>query len=511
MNGFSQPKPPEAASNAPQTVENPALTPDQQKAEVQGGTRLGLAEIKQEMESGNTKIKEMEEKAKGLRTNVSWMANTAEEISATDFGAHAIPGAIEAGFDDDIKAKLKEFGFGDENNIAAIKAVAKEIALEHYKRTGKSAANTKSYLESEFKQNLLSVTENLKKLYESNKDKIKSPAEGIEMFAQYCGIQFIKNGTLQPKELKQLLLLDKTMHEQLSTGFVEYFNLKEKQKSLSSQAAETVDDNIKPEELVESIQLKTKLQIIIGPEGFDKQISEIKAKIIEQLPENLSAANKEKYADSAIEQLKQKNPQPGEGRELDTSGKWSENIDPKTFESETIQDAAKEAVEDFKTGNALIDGILGFVKMISPDLFASITALLKGLNFGKAPEKVFEGLSAEENKSANKFINLAATLKLEQENIDRLTKDKDQFKKVIANRKKEDLTWEKYVEKYLTQTEIDELKMKNNLDTDSAEKIVNIFLTPVNPEATDATDQPETAPENAGQPAAPPAQTPPSA
>jgi hypothetical protein len=234
MNGFNQPaEQPERIAQAPA----PAATPDQARADVQGGTRLEMGKIQQELNTGNTRLTELETQARSLRTNVGWMNNPSEEISSLDLGAHAIPSAIESGFDNEIVQKLQEFGLGDENNIAAIKAAAKNIALEHYKKTGKKVLDTKKYLEGEFKQNLLSVTENLKTLYENNKEKIKSPLEGIEMFAQYCGIQFIKNKIIQPKELKELLLLDKTVHEKLSTGFVEYFNLKEKQKVLNGQAA----------------------------------------------------------------------------------------------------------------------------------------------------------------------------------------------------------------------------------------------------------------------------------
>jgi len=447
-----------------------------QEAAVRGQTREGLDTMRQEITDGNNKLKELQEKAKTYRTQLEWTKNPKEEIGVLDMGAKLIDTGIDSAFSDNIKDKLTEYGLGEDSNIKTIKEAAKQLALEHYQRTGKEIMKTKDYLQGEFKTNLLAVTENLKKLYEDNKDKLKSPLDGMEKFANFCGIQFIKNGQLQKDEIIQLLLLDKPSQEQLSSGFVEYFNLEQKLNALSSEAStQDITENTSEEDLIKKIKLKNTIQVTITDPGTQEQ--EIKAQISAQLPDNINEKAKEKYLNAVFEKLKSQNPSKNEIFEVDSKNNWNKKEPgPPTKDSDESKETAKEETPDIKTGIGWLDSTLGFIKTISPDFYKTLAGFFAKFGLSATTEKTeFPNLSETEIKQAKAFKEIALKIKISKDVLKILFEDTENFKKLLKQQKDENLDWDKYIAKYITENELQDLKSKNEKN-DSGEKILKMFL-----------------------------------
>lgn len=461
---------PQAIQVAPQS--QPA-TPEQVEASTRGQTRTELAETK-------NKNKLTPEEAKQLRDRESWKNNSASGYPA--FLESTVRDEIKSGVAKELsespaKDILEKAGFTGDINLRVVQTLMEKIVNEYYLKNNTDVNKTKAYLITDMLPKISDFVDAISNLFIANKDKCPTIQSCMEQFGAYCGIEFIKNGTLDAAQLETVVLLTKPTIDRLTAGFITEIN---------EQNASRVDANTDIQQLITTVKLNSKVRVLIGAD-LATQEQEIKELINAQLPSTLDPQAKEKYLNWAFEKLKENKPVAGETREITEDGKWSDPLTPEQItqsqpQAQTSTETAEQVVAsaDFKTGIGFVDTILDFVKSLSPDLHKSMVSFLQGI-FPQSQAEEFPNLDTNEKTNAKSFQETVKGLGLDMDTFKKLFADTDNLKKVLTQKVNEKIEWDEYLKKYLTSAETDALKKKDNTDTDSGEKIANMLLS-INPE-----------------------------
>ncbi len=479
-----------------------------------------LQTIEQEREQKQKRRQKLIQQAASQRTSESWTANRAEipRMLGVDVSAEAkteISKTVEEKFAENLSI-FNEVGITSAENIAAVKSVAKDVIYEYFTKNGANPnekEKVEKYVEQELIPKLTTFFESLKQTYENNKQNYSSPLEFLKEFNSYGGLNILQGDRINESGLKNLILLRASNLQNLSTGFAEYVTLNKDIERLTGEASNLLGEKVDVGKLFEQGQLKLNQTIILKFPADANQFDDyIKQQLESSLPANLSETVKTRTVDWLLNQVKLANPQPGKTLTLTENGQikspetvpasaetttpnqpetpnrppaQTPDTTPQAQESapaatqQTAEQQAQNAAQEIKTGNAVLDEVLKFFKTLLPaGFFDKITEFLSKLGLGEAEE--FSGLEEAEKKEALILKEATKQLQLNDKTMAVLYKDGVQIKKILSDKAGLINTgWNEYLNSRLSPQELELLKKDPGIDTDKAEKIAAMILSPV--------------------------------
>ncbi len=479
-----------------------------------------LQTIEQEREQKQKHQQELIQQAASQRTAESWTKNRAETpralfMDVSNKVKNEISNTVEEKFSENISI-FNEVGISSAENIAAVKSVAKDVIYEYFTKNGANPnekEKVERYVEQELIPKLTTFFESLKKIYEDNKQNYSSPLEFLKEFNSYSGLNILQGDRINESGLKTLILLQASNLQNLSTGFAEYVTLNKDIERLTGEASNLLGEKVDVGKLFEQGQLKLNNPVTLSfPSALDQFDRYIKQQVESSLPANLSDTVKTRTVDWLLNQVKLANPQPGQSLTIMENGQikspetvpasaetttpnqpetpnqpaaQTPDTTPQAQESapaatqQTAEQQAQKAAQEIKTGNAVLDEVLKFFKTLLPaGFFDKITAFLSKLGLGEAEE--FSGLVEAEKKEALILKEAAKQLQLNDKAMAVLYKDGVQIKKILSDKAGLINTgWNEYLNSRLSPQELELLKKDPGMDTNKAEKIAAMILSPV--------------------------------
>lgn len=480
-----------------------------------------LQKIEQERDQKQKRQQDLIQQAAGQRTAESWTANQAETprmlgMDVSNQAKTEISNTVDEKFNENLSI-FNEVGISSAENIATVKSVAKEVIYEYFTKNGANVdekEKVEKYVENQLIPKLTTFFESLKKIYEENKQKYSSPLEFLKGFNSYSGLNILQGDRINEPGLKTLILLEASNLQNLSSGFSEYINLNKDIERLTGEASNLLGEKVDIGKLFKQGQLKLNNAVILAmPAAFDQFDQYIKQQIEASLPANLSDTVKTRTVDWLLNQVKLTNPQPGQtvtlaengqikspetvaasaettnqqgspesptqpaAQTTDTAPRAQDNTPQAT--EQPAQEQAQKAAREIKTGNAVLDEVLKFFKTLLPaGFFDKITQWLSKLGLGESEE--FSGLEKAEKKEALILKEAAKQLQLNEKTMAILYKDGVQVKKILSDKAGLINTgWNEYLNSRLSPAELELLKKDPGMDTNKAEKIAAMILSPV--------------------------------
>lgn len=415
-----------------------------------------LKKIQTEQNEKKQKADELKTKATAEKTKENWTGNSAEKptMLGMDITGEA-KAQISKEVDTELASKMSlfsEVGLNSPENISAIKNVAKEIIFEHFTKTGAKQAFTEKYVKAELVPKLEETFEALKALYEKNKSLFSSPLQFMETFGNYCGLEIISQGRVNEPNIKLLLLTQRSGLQNLVNGFREYLPLNADIARLEKEATALLDTGRQRSGGTTPAPAPT-----AGPSTAPVAT-----------PSTVPASYESAPTAPATTPAETPTPSPAAPGTTPPEGQ----PDQTPPETETAS-----AEQEINTGNPVMDKIMNAIKSMLPEgLFETIMSWL-----GMSPEAAaeFASLTEPEKKEALILKEACSQLKLNAKVMTILYKNSEQVKTILANKNSIiNISWTEYLQQRLSPQELELLQKDPGMDTQTAEKIAAMILSP---------------------------------
>ena len=512
-----------AAQGAAETPQQTGPSPDSKEktaASPSETARDELAKLKENIEKQreekNKRREFLKNECTGKRSKESWMG--AESDRNTSFIRGMVSSKVDESFAK-YQSQFEAFGISDSSKI---KEAVTQIVYDHYNQTGKDTDKTTAYAENELEAKINSLFIGIKSLFEKKIYPFDKAADCLSMFSQFTGLNFFENGSLQPDQLEMTLRLDKSNYEFFLKSFEQYLIISAELEKLKKDEADLGKNTGKPAATPKpgpspepipgtappatpeqpppatAIKLKNKARIVIAASSAETDAA-IRKAVYDQLRDTADARTREAAANRMVEDIKKLNPQPGETFEISEDGSWGK-IDTAKEEAEKKK-AQQEAGNAAPSANVpaattkvekAADKISAFITKITEwlgvfidKIMGYITAFTDRMGITGSAE--FSNLNESEKKEMQEFKKAAEKTGLNMETLHPLFIDAEQCKKILKIKTEKNISWDDYMKKYLTGSESDELKNKKEL---KADKLAEMFTTPVTPEPGPTDTQP---------------------
>ena len=468
MSVTTAPTSPEQAPGQTKTPE--AVTPSPTQARADLLTEVQREQLKKLEEEKATKERRrlaLETESQSGKNQEGWV-NRDKGSGALDGAAQSmINGTVESKFDEK-SAEFAKYGVTGAN-LAIMKQAAKDLVFDHYCKNGRDQDITKAWVKDTLTPKMLGLLEKMQKIMNDPKYGFKTPLEVLQSFSDFAKLNLLSGGTLGLGGVKNFIVLDQASFDLLSKNFEEYLSLGTDINKLNTDIAKitpaqpgtptaqpgtpppqpttpTTQPPTTPPNIPASTPPATPAPAPASPEAAPP--APVKP------PETPTAQQQPAQAPTAA-------PAPAAA--------------PGT--SPTAAPPAKpQEPEEIKTGIAFIDTILGFIKTLSPGLYASLGTFLKSLGVGKAKEE-FAGLDDNQKGEALVLKEMTKTYGLKAEIMAVLFTDGEQTKRVLKNKTDNQIPdWETYLKSFLNGDEQQQLQTNTNL---KAPEIAELLLTKV--------------------------------
>ncbi len=460
--------------------------------------------IQKERDEKKRKADELRTTAATQKTTESWTNNKAERPTLLGMDiTNDAKAKISKNVDEELAknmALFSEVGLNSPENVSSIKNVAKEIIFEHFTKTGATESVTESYVEKELVPKLEETFEALKAIYEQNKNLFASPLQFMETFGTFCGLNIIQNGRVNEPAIKTLLLIQKSGLQNLVNGFREYVPANADVERLNKDAAalletgrqrsgQTAQATPAPAPGVTPPTPQAPGTAPTSSPGTAPQTVPASAETAPQSPGATPAETPQ--ADTTAQSATTPETQPGTAGQTPPEGQTT------------------PASEETSTGHPILDKIMSALKSLFPAGFLDQIMSLLGMSPAAAAE--FASLTDPEKKEALILKEAANQLQLNEKVMTILYKDGEQVKKILADKSGLINTgWTEYLQQRIDPQEMELLKKDPVMDTQTADKISAMFLSPTTAAPPSATPPPATPP-SAATPQAAPSTPPPTA
>ena len=439
----------------------------------------------------------LRQEAGSKRSRESWIG----QPNKNELIEEKIAATIEKKFDDpDIKSMLEKNGLDEKNNARIIKACITNILNDYlHKLSDTELVSEKFNLTnkiSDYANNILLekiqyLFGELGKAFDAKKHRFGKPIELLEAFSNFTGTNFLKNGVLQPNELKDFLSLERSNYESFVAGFLKSLGLESELTTLKGEETNIMGKKVDVQKLIEEGKVPFKKIKVTIPKNDTETNTMLQAEIPKALPENIDAQTKQKIVDYLAAEIKKQNPKPDEVFELSPDGKWNKiNIAVEQENQIAAQQAAQKQAEPAApqaapaetppSGNPFdLKNIINQIMKFFMDIFKYIGAIFGVKTVVSELDSKFtewRNMTDEEKQEITNFYKEMKNFLPKINNLDPLIKDPDSMRKVLTARKRDTKTgetWNGWILRHLSASEQQELNSNN---PPAASRIAEMFI-----------------------------------
>jgi hypothetical protein len=317
------------------------------------------------------------------------------------------------------------------------------------------------------------------------KKGFKSPLEVLQAFSDFSQLDLISGGTLKLGSIKSFMVFEQGSLDTYTKNFEEYLNLGLDINRINGDIAK-----IKPGPAPQGTTAPAAPATPATPTTPTTPAVAQTPPVVPGTPQTPASPNKPPDTIPAkVEVQPPKTPDT-----LPAAPPTTPTVTPPTTPTAKPPDTptttpvtppaapAAEVPVEIKTGNAFLDTLIGFVKWLSPALYSQLGSFLKKLGMGGAAKIEFAGLDDNEKTEGIVLKEIAKAFDLKPEIMTKLFSDPEQMKRVLKNKKDNNITdWEIYFKTYLNSEEQQKLKTETTLKSNEIADMLISKLEPGQP------------------------------